>query len=262
MFDSKKPVIGMLHAPALLGSPKYQKNRKAVVDFVLKDAETLLGGKVNGLLLENYWDMPFFPEEVPPETVAHLSLLARAIKNTFRAPLGINVLRNDARSALAIAKASGAEFIRVNILTGARLTDQGIIEGKAHEVFRYREQIGASGIKIFADIEVKSSWALANRTAEEEVSDTLKRAGADGLIVSGMSTGKPVDLKHLQLVKSLSPKTPVWIGSGVDQKNIKKLSHWADGFVVGSSLKPQIESPIEKNRVIELMKALSKGRRA
>jgi len=260
MFDSEKPVIGMLHAPALLGSPKYQKNRKAILDFVLKDAQTLHEGKVDGLLLENYGDMPFFSGKVPCETVAHLSLLARAVKNTFSIPLGINVLRNDAKSALAIAKVAGAQFIRVNILTGARLTDQGIIEGKAHEVFRYREQIGASHIKIFADISVKSSWSLANRTVEEEVSDTLKRAGADGLIVSGMSTGRPVDLKHLELVKSLSPKTPVWVGSGVDEKNIKTLSQWADGFIVGSSLKPQIESPVEESRVIELMKALSKGK--
>jgi len=258
MFSSAKPVIGMLHAPALLGSPHFKNDLKKIVDFVLHDAETLARSKVDGLLIENYGDKPFFPNEVPQETVAHLSTLAREVKNRFSLPLGINVLRNDAKSALAIALASGAEFIRVNILTGARLTDQGILEGKAHEIFRYREQIGASHIKIFADISVKSSWALANRSIEEEVSDTLHRAGANGVIVSGMSTGKPVDLQQLQTVKNNSGPLPVWIGSGVTPENIGELSQWADGFIVGSSLKPNLEAPIEGARVRKLIEALQR----
>ncbi|NBT58667.1 phosphorybosylanthranilate isomerase, partial [bacterium] len=162
--------------------------------------------------------------------------------------------------ALAIAKAAEADFIRVNILTGARLTDQGIIEGRAHEVLRFRKRIGAEHVKIFADISVKYSSALSERTLEAEVEETLHRSGADGLIVSGAGTGKPVDLERLKAVKKISQKQPVWLGSGVSTENIDQLSPFADGFIVGSSLKPSLEAPIEEKRVKELVERLRRGR--
>ncbi|MFM8269082.1 MAG: BtpA/SgcQ family protein [Pseudomonadota bacterium] len=260
MFESKKPIIGMLHAPALPGSPNYKHSWKSALPFVLKDAYSLKNGGVNALLIENYGDLPFYPEAVPAETVAHLAVLARAVKQELKLPLGINVLRNDAISALAIAKAAGADFIRVNILTGARLTDQGIILGKAHEVLRYRKKIDAENIKVFADIAVKYSSALSERTLEAEVEETLHRSGADGLIVSGAGTGKPVNLERLKRVKQMSDSLPVWIGSGVTLENIDVLSPCADGFIVGSSLKPSLEAPIEEKKVKALVERLRKGR--
>lgn len=260
MFESKKAIIGMLHAPALPGSPSYRGDWKAILPFVLKDAESLKRGGVNALLIENYGDLPFFPDSVPAETVAHLAVLARAVRQEFKLPLGINLLRNDVLSALAVAKAAGADFVRVNILTGARLTDQGIIQGKAHEVMRYRKKIDAEHVKVFADIAVKYSSALSERTLEAEVEETLHRSGADGLIVSGAGTGKPVDLERLKRVKQLSHSLPVWIGSGVTVDNIDELSPYADGFIVGSSLKPSLESPIEEKRVKTLVERLRRGR--
>lgn len=260
MFQSEKPIIGMLHVPPLPGSPNYQGRWNDIAPFVLQDAESLFKGGVNGLIIENYGDIPFFPDLVPPETVSHLAVLARAVKNKVKLPLGINVLRNDAIAALAIAKAAGADFIRVNILTGARLTDQGIVQGKAHEVMRYRKKIGSERTKIFADIAVKYSTALSERTLEAEVEETLHRSGADGLIVSGEATGKPVDLERLKKVKKMSPSLPVWIGSGVSIDNIDALSLFADGFIVGSSLKRSLEDPIEEKRVKELVERLRRGR--
>ncbi|NBV51042.1 phosphorybosylanthranilate isomerase [bacterium] len=246
----------MLHVPALPGSPFYQGNWKNLLEFVLRDAETLQQGGVDGLFIENYGDLPFYPEQVPHETVAHLAVIARQVVQTTGLPLGVNVLRNDAFSALAVAKAVGARWVRVNILTGARLTDQGIVQGKAHDLLRYRKKIGASDVKIVADISVKSSYAIANRSLEAEVEETVLRSGADGLIVSGASTGKPVSPRVLQTVKELAGSLPVWIGSGAHPKNVKSMSRWADGFIVGSSLKPRLDAPIEKKRVQTLIHAL------
>lgn len=260
MFGIPKPIIGMLHVPSLPGSPNYKGDWKSISSFVLKDAESLQKGGVNALLIENYGDLPFFPERVQEETVAHLAVLARAVKKKFALSLGINVLRNDAISALAIAKAAGADFIRVNILTGARLTDQGIIQGKAHEVIRFRKQIDAEHVKVFADISVKYSSSLSERTLEAEVEETVHRSGADGLIVSGAGTGKPVDKNRLETVKKIAGGYPVWVGSGVSEENIDALSPFADGFIVGSSLKPSLEAPIEEKRVKELVERLRRGR--
>ncbi|MFM8314182.1 MAG: BtpA/SgcQ family protein, partial [Deltaproteobacteria bacterium] len=125
-----------------------------------------------------------------------------------------------------------------------------------HDLLRYRKKIGASEVKIVADISVKSSYAISNRSLEAEVEETVLRSGADGLIVSGASTGKPVSPKALQTVKKLSQGLPVWIGSGATSSNVKTLSRWADGFIVGSSLKSKIDAPIEKKRVQTLVQAL------
>lgn len=250
----------MLHVPALPGSPFYQGNWKNLLEFVLQDAGTLQQGGVDGLFIENYGDLPFYPEQVPHETVAHLAVIAREVVQKTGLPLGVNVLRNDPFSALAIAKAVGAQWVRVNILTGARLTDQGIVQGKAHDLLRYRKTIGATQVKIVADISVKSSYAISNRSLEAEVEETVLRSGADGLIVSGASTGKPVSPRVLQTVKKLSQGLPVWIGSGANSSNVKTLSRWADGFIVGSSLKATIEAPVESKRVEALVKAL-KGKK-
>jgi len=250
----KKPIIGMLHLPALPGSPGYQNNFQESWSRIQEDASALLQGGVDGLMVENYFDLPFYPDSVPPVTVAHLAVVARKLKNEFQAPLGINVLRNDGVSALAIAKAVGAQFIRLNILTGSRLTDQGIISGKAHEILRYRKRIDAQSVKIFADICVKYSTALTERSVEAEVEETLHRSGADGLIVSGEATGKTVDRERLETVKKLSPEVPVWVGSGASEENIEELSQWADGFIIGSAFKKDLASPIEKEKVEILIK--------
>src|SRR5262245_30201944 len=154
MFGVTKPAIGMLHIPALPGAPLNQLDLHAIVEWVLVDARELTDGGVDGLLLENFGDIPFYPQQVPPHTVAFMTVVGAEVKRHFRLPLGINVLRNDPESALAIAAAISAEFIRVNIHTGARLTDQGVIEGAAHNTVRYRKLLGSS-TKIFADVDVK-----------------------------------------------------------------------------------------------------------
>ena len=258
MFQGIKPIIGMLHAPPLPGSPSYQGNLDVIRTFLLKDAETLVHGGVHALMLENYGDLPFYPDSVPDVTVAHLSALARAIRRSFPVPLGINVLRNDGISALAIAHASGAQFVRINILTGARLTDQGIIEGKAHEILRYRRKIGATSVKIFSDISVKYSSSLTDRTIRNEVEETVHRSGADGLIVSGEATGKPVDIDRVREVKGLSEGKPVWVGSGTSPENILDIEPHVDGFIVGTAFKSSIEAPIDSRRVKALVEKLGK----
>ena len=185
--------------------------------------------------------------------------MARELKKQFKLPLGINVLRNDGIGAIAVAHAAGADFVRVNILTGARLTDQGIISGNAHEILRFRKKIGASSVRIFADIAVKYSSPLTERTLKNEVEETLHRSGADGLIVSGEGTGKPVDIEKLKEVKKMSQSVPVWIGSGTTGENILELAPYADGFIIGSAFKSSLEAPINSKWVRQIVQKLTSG---
>lgn len=252
-------VIGMLHVPALPGAPLASSEFSKIKDFVIRDAKMLSDGGVDCLMMENFGDVPFFPGRVPAHVVAMLTAVACDVRATVNLPLGINVLRNDGLSALAVAVASGADFIRVNVLTGARVTDQGVIQGIAHDLLRYRSEINANHIKILADIDVKHSAPLAPRPLKDEVEDTIKRALADAVIVSGAGTGKPINPQTLTDVVAAAGDTPVILGSGVNASNISDFKSQAWGFIVGTSLKKdgRVENPVDVRRVKELMKVLN-----
>src|SRR4051812_41864003 len=256
----RKPVIGMLHLAALPGSPLYGGSLSTVREAVLRDAQLLADGGGNGLMIENFGDTPFFPGRVPAHVVAHLTAIAADVRRVVpNLPLGINVLRNDGLSALAVAHAVGAAYIRVNVLCGARVADQGVLQGIAHDLLRLRSELKAEDIKIFADVDVKHSAPLAARPIVDEVDDTLHRGMADALIVSGAGTGKPTDPEKVRLVKSAAKGAPVFLGSGVTPASLPALMPHADGFVVGTYFKKDGVStnPVDPQRVRELMRALS-----
>ncbi|MBU0640496.1 MAG: BtpA/SgcQ family protein [Planctomycetes bacterium] len=253
------PVIAMLHAPALPGSPRYGGDLADVAARVLSDAETLVAGGVHGLLLENFGDMPFFPDRVPALVVAHLTRLAHELRQRFDLPLGINVLRNDGSSALAIAHASGAAWIRVNVLCGARVTDQGLLQGIAHRLLRERAALAADEIRILADVDVKhSAPAGPARPLAEEVHDLVERGGADAVIVSGSGTGRATALEEVRQVRAAAGDTPVLVGSGVTSQTIADYLPHADGFIVGTALKVDgvPGNPVDGARVRALMERL------
>ena len=252
------PVIGMVHEPPLPGSPRYQGDWSAIESRVLSDVESLAAGGVDGLMLENFGDAPFLPDQLPPITVACLTKLACAIARRTSLPFGINALRNDGRTALAVAVASGASFIRVNVLSGARVTDQGLILGQAHVLLRERAALGATDIRILADVDVKHSAPLALRSLTEETHDLVLRSGADAVIVSGPATGQPVIVAELTEVQAAACGRPVFIGSGVTAKMVAELLPHCQGLIVGSGLKPNGDpsQPVDRRLVTEFMAAV------
>ncbi|MDZ4686868.1 MAG: BtpA/SgcQ family protein [Planctomycetaceae bacterium] len=256
--DVPHPVIGMVHAPPLPGSPRYAGNWDAIESQIVADVEALSAGGVDGLMLENFGDTPFYPDQVPPITIACLTRLACAITRRTPLPLGINVLRNDARAALAVAVASGAMFVRVNVLCGARVTDQGVIAGQAHALLRERAALGAKEIRIFADVDVKHSAPLAARSLTDETHDLVLRGGADAVIVSGPATGRPVNVAELTEVQAAACNRPVLIGSGATADTVAALLPHCQGLIVGTSLKRHGDpnQPVDAQRVSELMAAV------
>ena len=256
--DSNKRIIGMLHLLALPGSPRYAGDLARLREDLFRDADALAVGGVHALMMENFGDVPFHTGRVPTHVIAQMTALAAAVRSRFDLPLGINVLRNDGCGALAVAHAAGADFIRVNVLCGARVTDQGIIQGIAHELLRDRALLRAEHIRIFADVDVKHSAALARRPIEDEVDDTLARGLADALIVSGAGTGKQTDPGKVQQVKWAARNTPVFIGSGVTEQTIASLLPHADGFIVGTALKRDgvATNPVDVARVKALIARL------
>jgi membrane complex biogenesis BtpA family protein len=250
IFETSKPVIGMLHIPALPGSPRNALSLDAIVEWVLADAQALVGGGIDAFMIENFGDVPFYPQQVPSHTVAFMTMLAGEVQRRFKLPFGVNVLRNDACAALAIASAIGARFIRVNIHTGARLTDQGVIQGTAHETLRYRKLLGCD-VKIFADVDSKHSVPLAARKLEDEVADAVSRGCADAIVVTGSATGKPTSVEDLQVAKHAAGSAPVIAASGVDVTNVAEVMKVADGLIVGTAFKRDnvTTNPVDADRV-------------
>ena len=161
---------------------------------------------------------------------------------------------------MAIASCVNASFIRVNVLTGVMATDQGLIEGQAHQLMRYRRELG-SEVKILADVLVKHARPLGSPNLTTAVQETIQRGLADGVILSGWATGSPPSLEDLELASAAAHGTPVFIGSGATWENIPQLIQAADGVIVSSSLKRRgkIDQPIDPNRVSQFVEAMEQG---
>lgn len=240
IFGTDRPLVGMVHLPALPGSPEYEGDRRAVRGEALADALTLIESGFDGLLIENFGDAPFYPDDVPKHTVAEMTATIRELGIGINRPFGVNVLRNDAEAALSVAAATGSSFIRVNVHTGVRASDQGWLSGRAHETMRLRERIDAD-VAVLADIAVKHSGPPVERDIGELTRETIERGIADGLIVSGPATGEPTDADQLERVVTVrdetDPDVPVFVGSGVTSSNAPALLDVADGAIVGTGTK-------------------------
>jgi hypothetical protein len=247
-------IIGMVHLRALPGAPAFEGDLGVVERLAVADAQALYAGGVDAIIMENFGDAPFTKGKVSAITIAAMTRCALSIRRETSVPLGINVLRNDAIAALEIAHVVGAEFIRVNVLTGARVTDQGVVEGDAYGLTRRRAELGARSIQIWADVDVKHSAPLAERPFDEEVKETVGRGLADVICVSGAGTGSSVNLARLRDAVAAST-VPVVLGSGVSVKNVRSFAA-AQGAIVGSSLKLQgLDSPVAVEKVRALLAA-------
>jgi len=274
----------MVHLPPLPGSPGYPGSadddagpaderegtawdRKSIRERARADAQALAEGGVDAVLVENFGDAPFHPESVPAHVVADVTAAVRAVDRAVDLPVGVNVLRNDARAALSAAAAGGGSFVRVNVHAGARVTDQGIIEGRAHETLRLRDRIDAGDVALFADVDVKHAAPLGDRPFAERASDLVERGGIDGVVVSGTGTGEPTPVETVRRTREAvadagEGPTPILVGSGVTPDSVGEILQVADGAIVGTSLKESdvTENPVDPDRVQDLVAAADEVR--
>lgn len=261
LFKVSTPVIGVVHLLPLPASARWQGSLQDVVDRAVQEAVALASGGVSGIIVENFFDAPFTKGRVDAAVVSAMTLVVGRLKQLVTVPIGLNVLRNDGHSAISIAACTGAEFIRVNVLTGVMATDQGVIEGDAHGLMRYRRELGAD-VKIFADVLVKHGAPVGQLDPKmamaEAVADAIHRGLADAVIVSGGATGQPPTSHDLACAKAAAGETPVLIGSGAAIDNIAGLMQSADGVIVSSSLKRWglIEQPVDPHRVGQFVDAV------
>jgi uncharacterized protein len=246
-------LVGVVHLRPLPGAPRWQGSMREVVKAAVNDATAFERGAAAAVILENFGDVPFSKSAVPAETVAAMAAVGAAVREAVKLPLGFNVLRNDARAALALCAACDGRFIRVNVHCGAMLTDQGVIEGNAFETVRLRAQL-CPAAQIFADVQVKHAVPLGNCNLQHEARDTFERGLADALIVSGSGTGMATDLQDVKQVRQAAPLAKILIGSGVTVENAAGFLPYADGVIVGTFVKRggRAGQPVEVRRVARL----------
>jgi len=231
------PLIGMVHLGPLPGSPSFGGDLDGLIGAAAADAATLASAGFDAVCVENFGDVPYFADDVPKSTVAAMAVAVGAVGETVVIPVGVNVLRNDAVAALAVAVAAGASFIRVNVLSGAMATDQGWITGRAAELARLRASLG-SRVAVLADVHVKHAVPPPGMGLVESARDTWERAGADGLILSGAATGAPTSADDLRVVRdALGAAVPLYVGSGATVETAAALLDVADGLIVGTAVK-------------------------
>ena len=250
MLDAPHPLlIGVVHLRPTPGSPGFPGAEGSVgelLELAANDARALAEGGADAVIVENFGDVPFFAGAVPPETVATLALALGEVRRAAPGlPLGVNVLRNDARAAVGLCAASGASFLRVNVHSGAAVTDQGVISGDAATTLRERARLCPEAL-VLADVLVKHAAPLGESDIGVVARDTFHRGLADGLIVSGTGTGEAPVLADLERVREAVPTAPVLVGSGLDASNAAALARVATGAICGTALK---EGGVTRNAV-------------
>lgn len=256
-FKKDRVAIGVVHCPAFPGSPRYDgRPVQEIYDAALRDCHAYAKGGIDGLIIENHGDVPFLrPQDIGHETAAFMTAVTtRAIAETGL-PTGINVLANAPIPAFAVAAASGAAFIRVNQWANAYVANEGLLDGEAALALRYRRQIAAENIAVFADSHVKhGAHAITGDRTVTELTRDLEFFDADAIIATGQRTGDAASDEELTEVTSATG-LPVLVGSGVTKENAQRILAKANGLIVGSSLKRDGVwwNQVETSRVKEFM---------
>jgi hypothetical protein len=237
LFAQAKPIIGMIHVGALPGTPANKLTLARIVADAVREAKIYRSAGLDGVALENMHDVPYLRGGVGPEIVAAMSIVGQAVKAEFGGVTGIQILAAANREAMAVAHAAGLDWVRVEGFAFAHVADEGIIDSCAAELLRYRKQIGAEKIQVWADIKKKhSSHAITADISLGETAHAAEFMRADALIVTGPVTGRAPEPADVEEAKAHC-EIPVALGSGMDAANIEKFLPSADAFIVGSAFK-------------------------
>ncbi|MGB5656361.1 MAG: BtpA/SgcQ family protein [Acidimicrobiia bacterium] len=244
----------MVHLEPLPGAPGFGGSMSAVLERAHADARSLVEAGYDGIMVENFGDAPFFADDAPKVSIAAMALAVAEVASAG-VPTGVNVLRNDALGALAVAAATEASFIRVNVLSGMMYTDQGPIVGQAADIARTRRAL-CPGVAIMADVFVKHATPPAGLSLVDATNDLVERAGADAVVVSGAGTGSPTDLNDLRSVAEHS-HLPVYVGSGATADTIAEILSIGNGAIVGSATKIDgiATNPVDPERAAAIVSA-------
>jgi len=254
-FTSPRPIIGMIHVGALPGTPANTQSVGAIVAQAVAEARLYREVGVDGIGIENMHDVPYLRGRVGPEIVAAMTLVGQAVKAESGLPVGIQILAGANVEALAVAQAAGLDFIRAEGYVFAHIADEGLLQSSAAELLRYRRQIGAEHVQVWADVKKKhAAHAITADVSVSAMAEAAEFMRADAVIVTGAVTGDPPLLADVREVKARC-RLPVVLGSGVDVNNLAAFYPEAEAFIIGSHFKVDGHwaNPVDARRVEAFM---------
>jgi len=251
-------IYGVVHLKSLPGSPGNYLHLDEIIELAQEDVNNLIFGGVDGIIIENFGDTPFVKDDISKRTLASFTTVVENIEYDRDIKVGINVLRNDGISALSIAEATKADFVRINVLNNVMMyTDQGMIEGKAHEIAQFKNSLNKE-IEIYADVFVKHAVPPEGSKIENHTEELIHRAGADVVIVTGDGTGHEINIEDLNKVRDIVPQGKLAIGSGVNEENIEQYVDLADILIVGTNFKvdQDVSKRVDQRSVEQLIQMI------
>ncbi len=256
-LKSRKWIFGMVHLGPLPGSPNYKYNNKELVENALKNADTLVKGRVDGIIVENYGDWPFTHETNLSQLMIQTIATYEIRKKYPSLPLGVNVHYNAFREEAHLATVLDADFIRVEVFVDTVVYDNGILYPASGELLRLRSSLKGKFL-IFADIHPKHTQLIVPKSIADSA-HAAERAMADAIIVTGKETGSETPLSFVEEAKS-TVSLPILVGSGVTPRNVVDTLKIADGIIVGSYFKydGNVFNPVDERRVSEFMEEVRK----
>ncbi len=251
-------IYGVVHLKSLPGSPGNYLHLDEIIELAQEDVNNLIFGGVDGIIIENFGDTPFVKDDISKRTLASFTTVVENIEYDRDIKVGINVLRNDGISALSIAEATKADFVRINVLNNVMMyTDQGMIEGQAHEIAQFKNSLNKE-IEIYADVFVKHAVPPEGSKIENHTEELIHRAGADVVIVTGDGTGHEINIEDLNKVRDIVPQGKLAIGSGVNEENIEQYVDIADILIIGTNFKvdQDVSKRIDQRSVEKLIQII------
>jgi membrane complex biogenesis BtpA family protein len=260
LFGVSKPIIAMVHLPALPGRPRHDRRAgmQPIIDAVARDLAALQDAGVDGLLFCNEADLPY-QLGVAPEAVAAMAAVIGAVRGEISRPFGVNLVW-DAVASLAVARATGASFVR-EVFTGVYESDLGVMRPDFGAIAAYRSGIGAESVALFANITPEFASSAGQRTVAQRARSAAF-LGVDALLISGAVTGEPTDLSQLREAKAAAAGVPVLANTGVTVATVSRVLAVADGAIVGTGLKERgiTWNPVDPVRAAEFMFAARRAR--
>lgn len=256
LFNKNKLLIGMIHVPALPGTPYNKLSPKQIINKCIQEANIYKKSNIDSIMIENMHDAPYLKRNVGPEITSLMSIISYEMRKVFPIePIGVQILAGANKEALSVAYSSDIDYIRAEGFVFSHIGDEGVFESDAGELLRYRKNIGADKIKIFNDIKKKHSANFI--TSDVSIGEMAKNAeffGSDGIIVTGSSTGSEASIEEILSVKK-STRLPVLIGSGITYDNLQNYVPIADGFIVGSYFKYENfwKNDLDEKKIIEFV---------
>lgn len=261
MFNTDKPVIGMMHLLALPTDPKYdaEGGLKKVIDRARADLHAIQDGGIDGILFCNEYSIPYV-EDVRPVTIACMARIIGELMSEIKVPFGVDVA-TDPMKTFDLAAAVGADFVR-ETLCGAYAGNDGVVDVKMGEIERHRVDVGCKHVKTLATLVPEGARQIAERPIEEVAKTITFSLAPSALLVYGSTAGSSIDDSLVTRAKSATD-IPIFASNGVNAKTVENILSVADGCVVGTWLKVdgKFYNPVDQSRVETLMNKAKEARR-